>query len=423
MPTHVLSSDARRWLRRARRVALRTAGWTVAGQLSLAAGVMAVDAIRKQRDKGDDPSVPADDPLHADVREDRITTYTYGRALYDDMLEAIDGAQECVYLASYIWKADDVGQAFKDAVVRAAERGVLVCVVFDGFANLVVPREFQRFPEPVHVLRFPVVRPGLPLMDLRRTGRDHRKILVVDGTVGFVGGYNIGELYATKWRDTHVRVEGPGVWELQNSFVDFWNRHRRPSQPALPDSGSPRWDAALRAARNEPSRLVYPVRALYLEAIDRAMERIWITQGYFIPDEEVLEGLLSAAARGVDVRVIMPEHSNHVLADIVARYYWRQLLEGGVHLHLYQDLMVHAKTATVDGAWATIGTANIDRLSLRGNYEINLEIVSAEQAAHMEQVFRRDLERCEEITLDRWRERPWHYRVLERALRPLEAML
>jgi cardiolipin synthase len=300
---------------------------------------------------------------------------------------------------------------------------VLVCVVFDGFANLVVPREFQRFPDPVHVLRFPVVRPGLPLMNLRRTGRDHRKILVVDGSVGFVGGYNIGSLYATHWRDTHVRVEGPGVWELQNAFTDFWNRHRRPSQPALPDTGSPRWDSAMHAARNEPSRLVYPVRALYLEAIDRAMHRIWITQGYFIPDKEVLEGLLAAAARGVDVRVIMPERSNHVLADIVARYYWTALLEGGVHLHLYKDVMVHAKTATVDGAWATIGTANIDRLSLRGNYEINLEMVSQEQAAHMEKVFRRDLERCREITLGRWRSRPWYYRALERGLRPMEAVL
>src|SRR5690606_86437 len=113
-----------------------------AGQLSLAAGVMTADAVRKQRDKGDDPLAPADDPLHAQVRDDMVTTYTYGRPLYDDMLAAIDGAQECVYLASYIWKGDGVGHAFKDAVIRAAERGVLVCVVFDGFANLVVPRAF-----------------------------------------------------------------------------------------------------------------------------------------------------------------------------------------------------------------------------------------------------------------------------------------
>lgn len=403
-------------------MALRTAGWALAGQLSLAAGVMAADAVRKRRSP-DEAEAPDDAPVEAQVHEDRLTTYTYGQPLYEDMLTAIDEAREYVYLASYIWKGDEVGHRFKEAVIRAADRGVLVCVVYDGFANLVVPRSFGRFPESVHVMRFPVIRAGLPLMDLRRTGRDHRKILVVDGQIGFVGGYNIGDLYATKWRDTHVRVEGPGVWELENAFTDFWNRHRRSFQPALPDSGSDRWESALRAARNEPSRLVYPVRALYLEAIDRAVHRIWITQGYFIPDQEILDGLLAAAGRGVDVRVIMPQRSNHVLADVVARYYWTALLEGGVHLHLYQDVMVHAKTATVDGQWATIGTANIDRLSLRGNYEINLEVVDAGQAAHMEEIFERDLENCVEMTLDRWTHRAWYYRVLERTLRPLEALL
>jgi cardiolipin synthase len=217
-----------------------------------------------------------------------------------------------------------------------------------------------------------------------------------------------------------VRVDGSAVWELQNAFVDFWNRHRRHSQPQLPDSGTPDWTAPVRAARNEPSRLIYPVRALYLEAIDRSQHRVWITQAYFIPDPEILQSLLTAARRGVDVRVIMPERSNHILADVVARYYWHELLEGGARLFLYQDVMVHAKTATIDGIWATIGTANIDRLSMRGNYEINLEVVDEGQAAHMEEIFRRDLERCREMTMEEWEQRPWRYRVTERVLQPLE---
>ena len=401
---------------------MRGAGLGLAAQLTVAAGLMAGDAVRKRR-RTDEPTAPADPPLRARVGDDVTTTYTYGQDLYDDMLAAIDSAEEFIYLASYIWKGDETGQEFKDAVVRAAERGVQVCVVYDGFANLVVPRDFTRFPEPVHVLRFPVVRSRLPIIDLRRSGRDHRKILVVDGRVGFVGGFNIGSLYATHWRDTHVQLEGPAVWELQNAFVDFWNRHRRAKLPELADSGSPQWNAAIRAARNEPSRLVYPVRALHLEAIDRATDHVWITQGYFIPDPEILDSLLKVAARGVDVRVIMPERSNHILADVVARYYWHDLLAGGVRIFLYQDVMVHAKTATIDGAWATIGTANIDRLSLVGNYEINLELVDEKQAAHMEEIFRRDLERCREMTVDEWEGRPWHYRAAERILQPLEWML
>lgn len=415
----IFTPEVGRLARQARRLALRAALASAVIPVTAGVAVTVADRLRKKRDV----EAPADDPLEAQVRGNEVTTYTYGQDLYDDMVAAIDEATDYVYLASYMWKDDEVGQAIKDAVLRAASRGVLVCLVYDGFANLVVPREFKTFPDTVHVLRFPVIRAVIPLIDLRSTGRDHRKILVVDGTTGFVGGYNIGSLYATRWRDTHLRVRGPGVWELQNAFVDFWNRHRGRHKPELPDTGSPHWDAAVRAARNEPSRLIYPVRALYLEAIDRAMQRVWITQGYFIPDPEILESLLAAAARGVDVRVIMPERSNHVVADLVARYYWMELLEGGVQIFLYQDVMVHAKTATVDGRWATVGTANIDRLSLRGNYEINLEIVDADQAAHMETIFRRDLERCREMTLEEWRGRPWRYRLTEQVLRPLEPLL
>ncbi|WP_298750591.1 phosphatidylserine/phosphatidylglycerophosphate/cardiolipin synthase family protein [uncultured Serinicoccus sp.] len=418
----VFSRKVHRLVRRGRRLAVGAAGVALAGQLTLAAGVVAVDALRKRRDHVD-RDAPVQDPVSTTVEGSRVTTYTYGRYLYDDMIAAIDEAQDYVYLASYIWKADDVGRAFKEAVVRAADRGVLVCLVVDGFANLVVPREFLRFPDGVHMLRFPVLRTALPIVDVRASGRDHRKILVVDGRVGFVGGYNIGSLYATSWRDTHVRVEGPSVWELQNAFADFWNRHKGSRRPRLLDSGTVDWKTSIRAARNEPSRVVYPVRALYLDAMDRAVHSIWITQGYFIPDREILHGLLTAATRGVDVRVVLPEASNHVLADVVAQSYYETLLEGGVRIFLYQDVMVHAKTMTVDGRWATIGTANIDRLSMQGNYEINLEIVDEDQAAYMEDIFRADLERCEELTLEAWGQRGVGPRVVERVLQPLQVLL
>lgn len=418
----LLSDDVHQLARRGRRWIALGAGVTFAAQVGVAAAITGADALRKRRDH-EDRGAPEHQPLRATVEQTEVKTYTYGRHLYADMLAAIEEAQDFVYLASYIWKGDQVGQDFKDAVIRAAERGVLVCLVFDGFANLVVPREFQSFPDGVHVLRFPVLRTVVPIIDIRSTGRDHRKILVVDGTVGFVGGYNIGSLYATSWRDTHVRITGPAVWELQNAFVDFWNRHRGRRRPELPDSGNSDWDTPIQAARNEPSRVVYPVRALYLEAIDRATERIWITQGYFIPDREILHALLAAAARGVDVRVIMPERSNHVVPDVVARSYFATLLEGGVRLFLYHEVMVHAKTMTVDGKWATIGTANVDRLSMQGNYEINLEIVDPGQAEHMEAIFRTDLEHCDEMTVEEWERRGLAQRAVQRFLRPLQVFL
>lgn len=394
---------------------------SVATPLSLAVALTGFDALRKRRIV-DEHTVPPHPPRSASVDDNILTTYTYGAHLFEDMIEAIDAATDYVYLVTYIWKADEVGQAFKDAVVRAAERGVTVCVVFDGFANLVVPGEFKKFPESVQVLKFPTIRSGL-LVNVRRTGRDHRKVLVVDGKVGFVGGYNIGSLYATHWRDTHMRVRGVAVWELQNTFVDFWNRHRRRKHRELPDSGSPLWNSRIVAARNEPSRLVFPVRYIYLEAIDRALERIWITQGYFIPDREIKEGLLAAAARGVDVRVLMPANSNHVVADWVARSHYTQLLRGGVRLFLYEDVMVHAKTATVDGTWTTVGTANIDRLSLIGNYEVNLEVHDYGQAEQMEAIFLQDLHNAPELTLEEWEQRGLLKRAAEWILEPLHPLL
>lgn len=394
---------------------------SVATPLSLAAGLTAVDMLRKRRST-DEHSVSPHKPLPAEVDGNELTTYTYGEHLFEDMLAAIDSATDHVYLVTYIWKADEIGQRFKDAIIRAADRGLTVCVVFDGFANLVVPTEFKRFPENVHLLKFPTIRSGL-LINVRRTGRDHRKVLVVDGKVGFVGGYNIGSLYADKWRDTHMRVQGVAVWELQNTFIDFWNRHRKRRHLPLQDSGTPVWNSRIQAARNEPSRLVFPVRGIYLEAIDRATNRIWITQGYFIPDREILSGLLAASRRGVDVRVLMPEVSNHVVADWVARSHYTNLLRGGVRIFLYQDVMVHAKTATVDGTWTTVGTANIDRLSMIGNYEVNLEIHDRGQAAQMEKIFQRDLANARELTLAEWEERGLLSRVAEWVLEPLHPLL
>lgn len=413
-------SSLREHLSVTRKVVVGGVAVTLAAEVAAAAAVVGVDVLRKRRTTRVHEA-PDNDPVTTTVADTQVTTYTYGGHLYEAMLEAIGSARDYVYLASYIWKGDAVGQRFKEAVIAAAERGVTVCVVFDGFANLVVDSEFKQFPPAVHVLKFPTVRSGM-VLNIRRTGRDHRKILVVDGAVGFVGGYNIGGLYATQWRDTHVRLEGPAVWELTNTFVDFWNRHHSRQQPDLPDSGTANWNGPVRAARNEPSRLVYPVRNLYLEAIDRARQRIWITQGYFIPDREIRDGLLAAARRGVDVRVVMPAASNHVLADWVARSSFSEMLDGGVRLYLYEGAMVHAKTATVDGQWTTVGTANIDRLSLLGNYEVNLEIRHPAQAAQMEAIFRRDLENCVELTLSTWQERGLTQRVLERLLdrfRPL----
>ncbi|WP_017571191.1 phospholipase D-like domain-containing protein [Nocardiopsis halotolerans] len=355
--------------------------------------------------------------------EATATVYTYGEDLFEDMLAAVRRARHRVLFESYIIKDDKVGGEFKSALIEAAERGVEVYVIYDGFANLVVPRSFFHFPPDVHVLRYPAFRPGVLLMNIRKSGRDHRKILTVDGEVGFVGGYNVGSLYATDWRDTHLRVTGSTVWELENAFCDFWNMNRAASQPELENLGEADWEAHVRVHRNVPELLIYPIRAMFLEAIDRAKERVLFTQAYFMPDRELQNALIEAVERGVDVNVLVPEDSNHVVADWISRSQYAVLLRGGVRLWLYRNAMVHAKTATVDGKWSTIGTANVDRLSLTGNYEINVEIFDEGVAGHLEEIFANDLTNARRLTEREWRDRPWYAKFGEFVLAPWRPFL
>ena len=401
-----------------RRIVLAVLG----AQAATAGGLIAVDSWRK-RMRPREATFPRTEPAELPLGESSTTVYSYGTVLYEDMLEAIEGARERVLFESFIVKDDEVGQRFKAALIAAAQRGVEVFVIYDVFANLVVKRAFFDFPAPVNVVRYPAVKPGMLLLDVRKFGRDHRKLLVVDGEVGFVGGYNIGSAYATQWRDTHLRVRGPSAWELENAFVDFWNQQRAPAQPALPEQGSSLWEPSLRVHRNVPSELIYPIRGMYLEAIDRATERISITQPYFIPDRSMVRALLAAARRGVDVRVLVPAASNHVITDWLSRGFYAALLDGGVTIWRFEGAMIHAKTMTIDGRWSTIGTANIDRLSLTGNYEVNVELFDRGVAEHLERVFATDLSNATRLTAAEWARRGALAKLTERLLAPLRPLV
>lgn len=406
--------------------------WVLGGWLALivlvSASLMTVTMTRKvrrdRRTQGDQGSYPhVEPPVTVPLGDgSTATTYTHGERLYDDMIKAIDGARDRVFFETYILKEDRVGRRFKQALIDATARGVKVYVVYDAFGNLVVRRRFLHFPATVHVLRFPVLRLTPRILSPRVWGRDHRKLLVVDDSAGFVGGYNVGALYATDWRDTHLRIDGPAVWELVNAFVDFWNIHAKRGS-RLVDEGAPNWDPTLRAHRNVPSQLTYPIRTMYLDAIDRARLSVRLTTAYFLPDQDIIAALIAASRRGVHVELLVPAVSNHVVADWLARGFFGELLEAGVRIHRYRDWMVHAKTITIDGAWSSVGTANIDRLSLTGNYEICLEIHSVGLAAHLNEVFDLDLTNSSELTAAEWGRRGAARKACEWLLRPLRPLL
>jgi cardiolipin synthase len=407
------------------RVVRRTLLTVVGVQFALAIGLTLVDSYRR-RGKKPKP-FPVTTPSEVPVGSGGLTTYTYGQDLFDAMLTAIENAERQILFETYIWKADEVGLRFKDALSDAAERGVDVYCIYDGLANLVVSPRFKRFPPTMKVLRYPVYPAGWKFYDVARYGRDHRKILVVDDAVGFVGGYNIGTAYATEWRDTHVRITGPGVWDLKRAVADFWNLNRRrrlgtSERPLLLETAST-WEPKIRFHRNVPRLWMFPIRSMYIEAINRASHNIWMTQAYFCPDQDFVNAMKAAAQRGVDVRLLLPLKSNHIVADWISRGYFSQLLEAGVRVFRFKDAMVHAKTATIDGTWSTVGTANVDRLSLQGNYEINVEVIDQGFAASLEEIYRSDESNSLELTRAEWEARDLHRKFTEMILGPLRPLL
>lgn len=388
-------------------------------QLGAVAVVYAIDRIRKIRHR-DNQTQNSQDRATVDVEVDgqQLRIYTSGKPLYQDMLESIANAKRQICFETYVWRSDETGRLFKAALREAANRGVKVYAVYDGFGSFKSAPWFKIFPRHsrLFVRRFPEIRTGLLLLNLRRTGREHRKLLICDDEVAYVGGYNIGNDFGHEWRDTHVRIRGAQVAELYDGFVDFWNQFKRRHQPSLERRSAKTWNSAIEVAYNMPSRLLYPVRGLYLDAFQRAKEHLYITTAYFVPDREVLTELRAAARRGVRVKVLIPEYSNHILADWVARPFYGQLLEAGVEIWLYQNAMIHAKTLAADSRRSVVGTANLDPLSMRGNYEVNLQIDSVEFTQTMEQIFARDLRQARRLTLEEWRQRGKLTRFLEFAV-------
>lgn len=410
-------------LARLRGLALRAFVAVTAVQAAIVAVLVAMAQLRKRREGPWEDGFPWEEQPEVEVSGNRLKLHPFGVQLYEEMLREIENAKSHVFVGTFIWKGDEVGRSFVDALARKAREGVRAYVVFDGLANFFVPEEFKRFPEEIQALHFrPLDRPS-SFVNPRSIFRFHRHVMSVDGRVAFLGGYNIGSLYAAGWRDTHVRLEGTAVRDVENSFGDFWNAHRTPDLPELRTNEQREWNPKLLLRRNDPYLRVFPIRNMYLEAIDRANTHVYLTHAYFIPDRALRSELKAAAKRGVDVQILLPRHSNHVTADWLGRRHYEELLRAGVRIFAYEHIMIHSKTATVDGRWSTVGSANIDRYSLLGNYEANLEVYSEEFAAQMERMFELDKTNATEITLKEWEKRPLPAKIVERTLASLSPLV
>jgi len=392
---------------------------------SIVAVLVIVRGRRAQRRR--EQQRPADypsrifDPVLIEHSDDELRLYMRGDDLLSDILADIDRAEREVLFETFIWRDDPSGRAVRDALGRAAARGVRVLVLWDWLlSDRTIDNSF--FPKGVEVHVFKRIPRGPSALRPSNALRDHRKLVVVDDRIAYLGGYNIGDEFL-QWRDTHVRLEGVAAREVANAFGDFWNQHTPTFATHLANVPDRSWDPHVIVHRNDPTMAIFPIRGMYLEAIDRADERIWLTNAYFVPDRAFRGSLTDAARRGVDVRVMLPARSNHPLTDALAHGMFEELLVAGVRVFLYRDFMLHAKTAVIDSRWSTVGTANIDRWSMFGNHEVNIEVRSPRVAGQVAALFELDLANCGEVHLEGWRRRPLHWRASERVLRSLAPLM
>ena len=327
---------------------------------------------------------------------------------YDHMEQAIGEAAHHVFLQSYIFRADGAGRRFRDLLIERARAGVEVRLLVDGVGGQHLSR---RFLAPLLAAggHFGVFMPVWRLRPHWRPNlRNHRKILVVDNRVGFAGGLNIGEEYQGRrkkfapWRDTHLRLEGPAVRRLQEVFTEDW---LDTTGEDLTDAEHfPQFDPCggdlVQVVDSGPDKPQESIHAVFFTAINEAQVRVYITTPYFVPDTSMLLALKTAAWRGVDVRLLLPGKSDLRLVQWAGRSYFEELLEAGVRIYEHRPGMLHAKTMVVDGVWATVGSANMDRRSFRLNFEANVLVSGERFAARMEEIFEADIAGAAEITLD-----------------------
>jgi len=353
-----------------------------------------------------------------------------GSAAYPEMLSAIASAKQQILLEMYWFGSDTIGRKFAAALRAAAERGVEVAIIFDAVGS--VGASAEMFAEltraGARVIEFNPIAPWKRRFRLSRlTRRDHRKILVIDGNIGFTGGINIADYWlpldegGAGWRDDMVRIEGPAVAGLSDCFVRVWARLRgrklRVPDALLqpPASGNVRRPRmpAVRVLGQRFLRTQREISRAYLHYLRRAERRIFIANSYFVPDGRVLRALAKAARRGVDVRIIVPGQSDVDIVRHASRAVWGRLLRAGVRIFEWDESVLHAKTAVVDGLWSTIGTFNFDYMSLRMNLEVNVSVLDPRFAERLEASFLQDFELCREVLAADFRFRPLGQRLLE----------
>jgi cardiolipin synthase len=366
-----------------------------------------------------------------------------GERAYPAMLQAIRSAKNHIHLEVYIFEESQAGHEFLDALIERAKAGVKVRVIYDSFGSKATSREFFDLLRKggVELLEYNPVDPATLLAKgTLLNKRDHRKLLIADGRIAFVGGINISDVYngsmrgslggdvpfaERPWRDTQLQLEGPVVSDLQEVFIATWEREKKVKldDPALLPKVDPAGQLVVRALEGASDQPYNPLYMTLLSAIASAEAEIHITVAYFVPDERLLGELKAAAKRGVDVKLVLPSRTDGWVVFHAGRSFYEELLESGVKIYERKNRLLHSKYAVIDGVWSTVGSSNLDWRSMLHNLELNAVVLGPEFGGRVNTLFEKDLALSEEITLEKWRRRPLRDRLRETASRAWAYML
>lgn len=361
------------------------------------------------------------------TRRNKVKLLLNGEEKFPQVLEAIQNAKHHVHIEYYIYEQDVIGKQIVELLIQKATKGVQVRFIYDDFGSPTIKKKTEERMRNAGIEIYPFQKVHFYLLANRLNYRNHRKIIVIDGQIGFTGGINVSDKYINNgshklfWRDTHLRIDGPGVFYLQYLFLTDWNfcsgRVLQPEELHFSVPTNCTDDCFLQVAASGPDSVQPSILFSLLQAIYLARKEILITTPYFIPGESILQALRVAALSGLSVKLLVPGVGDSRLVNAAAKSYYEDLLCAGVDIYMYQKGFVHAKTLVADGNLSIIGTANMDFRSFELNFEVNVMVYDRPFSEQLREVFFKDLEDAKKIDKDEWCRRPAYKQLPERIAR------
>jgi len=350
-----------------------------------------------------------------DLSRNNFKLLINGEVKFPEVLRTLETATHFIHMEYYDWENDTRGNQIKEVLLRKTAEGVKVRVIYDEYASRKIKGNIVRELKKGGVEIFPALKVKFIRLASGLNHRDHRKVIIVDGLIGFVGGINVSDRYDNSidtglyWRDTHVKISGPAVLNLQRHFIVNWNA-LQPNKLQFEKSLFPNKKIS---GENEEVQLaqivsggpIYPtsnIMLTYFRIFSLAKEKLYITNPYFIPSDSILDALKEASISGTDVRLLMPLKSDSAIVGLASQFYFKELLQAGVKIYLYKKGFVHAKTAVADSFVSVVGTANMDIRSFDLNFEIMSVIYGKNFGRQLEDAFLDDLKECKQLTLEEW---------------------